>query len=185
MADVDWEDLTRKVAEIHRAVYQNSYGRFIAWVVLYKPHLVSPALALRLSDVPSLSFKQLRKRLKPDFELPDCSVAVLWVLWQCGNADKKTPPLRILDGRDMPNKNQQKRLSGSRYLMRMVEEEAKRTGSWCSHQSVEAAVKTFAACEKSVDVPRLTTNNRRRRRRQLSWTSVVALHRRASKQKAT
>eukprot|EP00644_Phytophthora_capsici_P006645 jgi/Phyca11/118431/e_gw1.36.382.1 len=89
------------------------------------------------------------RRVPPDFELPDCSVAMLWVLWQCGNASKKTPPLRMLDGRDMPNRNLQKRLSDARYLMRMVEDEAKRTG------------------------------NRKRRRGQLSWISVVALHRRA------
>ncbi|OWZ14371.1 hypothetical protein PHMEG_00012158 [Phytophthora megakarya] len=48
MASVDWEDLTRQVTEIQRntvstrsrAVYQNSYCRFISWVVLYKPLLL-------------------------------------------------------------------------------------------------------------------------------------------------
>ncbi|GMF12187.1 unnamed protein product [Phytophthora lilii] len=26
------------------------------------------------------------RRVPPDFELPDCLVAMLWILWQCGNA---------------------------------------------------------------------------------------------------
>lgn len=73
MANVDWDDLARKVTEIQRntvstrsrAVYENSYGRFITWIILYKPHLVSPAFAQRLGDVSGLSFKQLRKRIKP------------------------------------------------------------------------------------------------------------------------
>ncbi|OWZ17920.1 hypothetical protein PHMEG_0008074 [Phytophthora megakarya] len=47
-------------------------------------------------------------RVPLDFELPDCSVAMLWVLWQCGNNTKEIPPLRMLDGHDMPNRNLQK-----------------------------------------------------------------------------
>ncbi|KAG7376235.1 hypothetical protein PHYPSEUDO_013992 [Phytophthora pseudosyringae] len=82
--------------------------------------------------------------------------------------DKKTPSLRMFDGRDMPTRNLQKRLSDVRYLMRMVEDEAKRTGSWSAHQSVEDAVKTFAACETIVAVPQHTTNNQKWRRGQLS-----------------
>ncbi|ETL83706.1 hypothetical protein L917_16385 [Phytophthora nicotianae] len=34
----------------------------------------------------------------------------------------------MLDGRDMPTRNLQKRLSGVRYLMRAIEDRATRTG---------------------------------------------------------
>lgn len=86
MEDVDWEDLARKVTEIKRntvsarsrAVYKNSYGRFIAWIVINRPHLVSPVFGARLGDTTGLSIKQMRKLLKP---LLDCDVA--------------TPPLRF------------------------------------------------------------------------------------------
>lgn len=88
----------------------------------------------------------------------------------------------MLDGRDMPNRNLQKRLSDARYLMRMIEDEAKRTGLWRARESVADALNTFAACSKSVEVPEQTTRKRKRRRGQLSWISVVALHRRARKQ---
>ncbi|EGZ24890.1 hypothetical protein PHYSODRAFT_479990 [Phytophthora sojae] len=70
MASIDWDELARKVSEIKsntvsarsRAVYQNSYGRFIAWVVLNKAHLVAPAFAAKLGSV---SGQQIRKKLKP------------------------------------------------------------------------------------------------------------------------
>ncbi|OWZ06240.1 hypothetical protein PHMEG_00021534 [Phytophthora megakarya] len=63
MATVDWEDLARQVTEIQR----NSYGHFIAWIVLNKPSLVSPAFAGRLawlltlekSDGSALSYSTL------------------------------------------------------------------------------------------------------------------------------
>ncbi|ETP46520.1 hypothetical protein F442_07246 [Phytophthora nicotianae P10297] len=69
MTNVNWSQLEKKVAEIKRntvsarsrAVYQNSYGRFVAWVVLHKPQLLTPAFAQRLGDVSDLSIKQLRK----------------------------------------------------------------------------------------------------------------------------
>ncbi|ETK88725.1 hypothetical protein L915_07060 [Phytophthora nicotianae] len=69
MTNVNWSQLEKKVAEIKRnrvsarsrAVYQNSYGRFVAWVVLHKPQLLTPAFAQRLGDVSDLSIIQLRK----------------------------------------------------------------------------------------------------------------------------
>ncbi|ETI36569.1 hypothetical protein F443_17335, partial [Phytophthora nicotianae P1569] len=73
MESVDWDELQKKVSEIKsntvsarsRAVYQNSYGRFIAWVFLNKTHLVVPAFAEKLGSISGLSLQQIRKRLKP------------------------------------------------------------------------------------------------------------------------
>ncbi|ETM41220.1 hypothetical protein L914_12996, partial [Phytophthora nicotianae] len=72
MVDVDFDVLEKQVTEIQRnkvsarshAVYENSYGRFIAWVVRYKPRLIPPTFAEKLGDVSILTVKQLRKRLK-------------------------------------------------------------------------------------------------------------------------
>ncbi|ETN08401.1 hypothetical protein F442_09167 [Phytophthora nicotianae P10297] len=81
MTNVNWSQLEKKVAEIKRntvsarsrAVYQNSYGRFVAWVVLHKPQLMTPAFAQRLGDVSDLSIKQLRKRLKTHLNLDEAN----------------------------------------------------------------------------------------------------------------
>ncbi|ETO62281.1 hypothetical protein F444_19805 [Phytophthora nicotianae P1976] len=121
------------------------------------------------------------RRVPADFKLCECSVEKLWVLWQCGNTSKNIPPLRVLDGRDMPTRNLQKRLSDVRYLMSIVEDRSKRTGVYGVHQTVEDAVKTFSACADSVDVPPRTSTARKRRRGQLSWTTVVALNRKSRK----
>ncbi|EGZ21659.1 hypothetical protein PHYSODRAFT_421592, partial [Phytophthora sojae] len=61
------------------------------------------------------------RRVHPDFVFPECSAAHLWVLWRCGNVEKRLPPLRLLEGADMPNRNSQKRLSDTRYLMNKIE----------------------------------------------------------------
>jgi hypothetical protein len=192
---VDWEQQRQKVAEIKdntvsvrsRGVYQNSYTRFIAWIVINKPSLVYGSFAARMGpgasakhieDVRAATVKDIIaelekraigagtvtfdglhdalkqclqaggvtellnklnagphqalvqevngedemphpaahfwdgrfRRVPPDFDLPDCSVAMLW--WQCGDASKKIPPLRVLDGRDMPNRNLARLLCG-------------------------------------------------------------------------
>eukprot|EP00644_Phytophthora_capsici_P013252 jgi/Phyca11/100851/e_gw1.5.944.1 len=99
---------------------------------------------------PSFFWNGRFRRVPADFKLCQCSVQNLWVLWQCGNASKKIPPLRALDGHDMPTRNLQKRLSD-----------------------------TFSACADSVDVPLRTSTARKRRRGQLSWTTVVALLRKS------
>ncbi|ETO85829.1 hypothetical protein F444_00563 [Phytophthora nicotianae P1976] len=131
--------------------------------------------------IPSFFWGGRFRRVPQEFQLPDCSVATLWVMWQCGNATKKILPLRMLDGLDMPNRNMQKRLSDIRYLMSSVEAEARRIGMWRARQNVEEAVKTFSACASVVTVPHLTAKNRKRRQGQLSWKTVVALMRRHQK----
>ncbi|ETP24222.1 hypothetical protein F441_02737 [Phytophthora nicotianae CJ01A1] len=118
--------------------------------------------------IPSFFWGGRFRRVPQEFQLPDCSVATLWVMWQCGNATKKIPPLRMLDGLDMPNRNMQKRLSDIRYLMSSVEAEARRIGMWRARQNVEEAVKTFSVRASVVTVPHLTAKNRKRRQGQLS-----------------
>eukprot|EP00644_Phytophthora_capsici_P011208 jgi/Phyca11/110442/e_gw1.18.246.1 len=56
------------------------------------------------ATIPSFFWGGRFRRVPQEFQLPDCSVATLWIKWQCGNATKKIPPLRMLDGLDMPNR---------------------------------------------------------------------------------
>ncbi|KUG01323.1 hypothetical protein AM587_10002337 [Phytophthora nicotianae] len=135
----------------------------------------------QLPSIPSLCWGGRFRRVPPDFQLPDCSVAALWVSWMCGNASKKLPPLRMLDGRDMPSRNLQKRLSDARYLMTSIESEAKPTGLWQANPTHEDAVKIFTSCASISTIPDRTAQRRKRRSGQLSWTTVVALHRRSNR----
>ncbi|ETM48185.1 hypothetical protein F441_07502, partial [Phytophthora nicotianae CJ01A1] len=42
----------------------------------------------QLPSIPSFCWGGRFRRVPPDFQLPDCSVAALWVSWTCGNASK-------------------------------------------------------------------------------------------------
>ncbi|ETM97880.1 hypothetical protein PPTG_19954 [Phytophthora nicotianae INRA-310] len=117
------------------------------------------------------------RRVPSDFVLPECSVANLWDLWRCGNAEKQLPPLCMLDGVDMPNSNSQKRLSDARYLMKNLEAIGTTRNLLRRRQTVEEVVRVDAASSSAVEVPLTTAHARMRRRRQLTWVSVVRLHR--------
>ncbi|ETL41182.1 hypothetical protein L916_07778 [Phytophthora nicotianae] len=117
------------------------------------------------------------RRVPSDFVLPTRCVANLWVLWRCGNAEKQLPPLCMLDGVDMPNRNSQKRLSDARYLMKRLEAIGTARNLLRRRQTVEEVVRVYAACSSAVKVPLTTAHARKRRRRQLTWVSVVRLHR--------
>ncbi|EEY63481.1 uncharacterized protein PITG_15828 [Phytophthora infestans T30-4] len=66
------------------------------------------------------------RRVPADFTIPDCSVRHVWVLWMCGNKSKQIPPLRRLDGRDMPNRKMQKRLSQLRVAVDDITEHSRK-----------------------------------------------------------
>ncbi|POM68973.1 Hypothetical protein PHPALM_14796 [Phytophthora palmivora] len=256
------ESVTAELCPSSRAVYVNSYSRFICWVLQNHSPLIHPAFADRVGTVSGLSEKQLRARIKPlltrkndepplhfdnldpevfqtwlltlrkadgselsysalnthraglfnlyrdygrkmdsDMEnelkqffkgikrelavtqargVGNCSVADLWVLWCCGHAEKKIPPLDLLEGADMPNRDNQKRLSDIRYLMKKIEAIAAERNLLSSSQTVEEVIHVYA-CASSVEVPSTTASARKRRIGQLAWTSIVRLHRIADK----
>ncbi|EGZ27514.1 hypothetical protein PHYSODRAFT_461138, partial [Phytophthora sojae] len=68
----DWEKLERTVREIRdntvtarsRATYQNSYCRFLAWLVRNKPHLAPQPFLEALGNTADGSLQQLRTTIK-------------------------------------------------------------------------------------------------------------------------
>ncbi|GMF32529.1 unnamed protein product [Phytophthora lilii] len=127
---------------------------------LISKHSTSDSQAAQESDtpdehatLPTFVWDGRFRRVPPDFALPECSVAHLWVLWRCGNAEKQYPPLYLLEGADMPNRNTQKRLSDARYLMKKIEALATAKNLLRRRQTVEEAVQVFTACSSAVEVP--------------------------------
>jgi hypothetical protein len=49
-------------------------------------------------------------KVPPDFDLPECSVLGMWLLWSCGDTVKNIPALKTLKGSDMPNRAVQKNI---------------------------------------------------------------------------
>ncbi|OWY97108.1 hypothetical protein PHMEG_00032447, partial [Phytophthora megakarya] len=91
------------------------------------------------------------RRVPVDFSIPDCSVRHMWVLWVCGNRAKHIPPLRLLDGRDMPNRKMQKRLSQLRFLMAKLEKDAKSKNLLRLVLTIEEATTVFISCANTVE----------------------------------
>ncbi|KAE8902325.1 hypothetical protein PF003_g14132 [Phytophthora fragariae] len=108
------------------------------------------------------------RRVPTEFDIPDCSVRHVWLLWLCGNKAKQVPPLRLLDGHDMPSRKLQKRLSQLRYVMRKIESCATSKGLLQRTLTIEEATQVFLDCADSVAVPDTTEQSRKRRRGQLS-----------------
>lgn len=59
-------------------------------------------------------------RLPSDYDLPTVSVPVAWRLWIHGNPRLGLPPFKMLDATDFQKKNQKKRFSDWKYLMRVL-----------------------------------------------------------------
>ncbi|KAG2768847.1 hypothetical protein JG687_00013092 [Phytophthora cactorum] len=72
MEAYDWSSLRDQVRPIRentvtarsRATYQNSYCRFLAWVLKNKAHLIAPQFSGCVGDVEVYSPQQLRARVK-------------------------------------------------------------------------------------------------------------------------
>ncbi|ETI50603.1 hypothetical protein F443_05885 [Phytophthora nicotianae P1569] len=69
------------------------------------------------------------------------------------------PPLCRVDGRDMPNRKQQKRLSELRYLMTKIENNATSKNLLRGGQSIEETIKVFLDCAESVSVDATTKHS--------------------------
>ena len=71
------------------------------------------------------------------------------------------PPFRILSGRDMLNRNCEKRLSDARFLMEEIEKQAKSLDLQIGRCDEEKAAEIFAQCERIREVSNTTKGNRK------------------------
>ncbi|ETI34606.1 hypothetical protein F443_18931, partial [Phytophthora nicotianae P1569] len=123
------------------------------------------------------------RRVPAGFHVPDCSIRQAWLLWRCGNEAKRWPPFRLLDGRDVPDRKQQRRLSDLRFVMKKLEHDATSKNLLQDCRSIEDATNMYLACVDSVAAESTTERSRKRRRGQLSWSTVGKLFRQAKKTK--
>lgn len=140
----------------------------------------APAPTHRISNGGFLHFWGGRyRRLPEDFLFPDCGVLPMWQLWMCGNEAQSWPPLRHVDGGDLKTLDTRKRLSDLKYLMKKIQNEARRSGlKWGSQPQIALVNEIFERCRHIVEVGEGTDCGRQRRRSQLSWRTVVNILRR-------
>jgi len=118
-----------------------------------------------------------RFHLVPEnFTFLDAACLVAWQYWICGDRGKELPPLRNLSPDDMSTKDLKKRLSDFKYLMGLLEREAREKGLWKNDATVQEAIDMFESCKENVlNLEGKSENNRRRRPEQIKWTTMVHL----------
>ena len=128
------------------------------------------------SQAPVFNFTQQK------FSLPKCEVSKAWVMWWKGQPDANIPPWRRLKPSDMPSKNQKKRLSELKFLMRAIEKEAKNLGLLDDEPSLENLERIFDHASICIPISSTTkTGKKRKRKGQLLW-STAAKYLRTSKE---
>jgi hypothetical protein len=85
-----------------------------------------------------------------DFEFPHVTVSDAWQMWVVVDSRKGYPPLRKLSPSDFLTRNNRKRFSDLKYLMKKIEEEARRIRVSCQNMTPAKAVQVFKKCSKAV-----------------------------------
>jgi len=112
-------------------------------------------------------------RVPQTFKLPAGTPSQCFNVWMLGDAEHGYPPLRLLEPNDMPTKNDQKRLSDLRFLMKLLQAELERQASWIEDPTMEQVVEMYARAAHVLAVADKSTTGRSRRPSQLSWKTVV------------
>ena len=123
------------------------------------------------------SFHQLPR----EYRFPKMNTLIAWQHWCCPDTRNGYPPLRKVEARDLSSLNLRKRLSDLRFLMKQVEEEAKRLNIWSDNISVQVANELFERCSSVIHLQNAENSHAERRHGQISWTSHVVLLRRQQK----
>ncbi|EGZ19311.1 hypothetical protein PHYSODRAFT_558115 [Phytophthora sojae] len=214
----DWEKLERTVREIRdntvtarsRATYQNSYCRFLAWLVRNKPHLAPQpfleALATRLDTVQDI-ISELEKRAigagAVTYDgLNDAIRACLRDTGVAGLVEKLASAQEpVVEASGAEAERQMCHFWGGKFRRVPADfgiPDCSVRHAWvlwmsssafsCASknllqlgQSIDAATQVFLACADSVTVDDITEHSRKRRRGQLSWATVGKLLRKKSK----
>eukprot|EP00924_Labyrinthula_sp_SR-Ha-C_P014705 maker-scaffold_85-snap-gene-0.38-mRNA-1 protein AED:0.43 eAED:0.43 QI:0/0/0/0.5/0/0/2/0/147 len=108
------------------------------------------------------------KHVPVGFSFPKGTARSLWLIWNCGNAEKSLPPLKTCMPIDMPNRNCRKKFSDLKFLMHLLGNEASRKNLSSSIKSFQDAQLWFDECKKVLEVEKLTPMKRSKRTTELS-----------------
>ncbi len=117
-----------------------------------------------------------------DFDLPKVPVSQAFILWTCGNLEKKYPAFRLLSPQDMPTPNLRKRFSDLKNFMEVLEKRAKSANdpcwprmqrglAWKDSLTLVEARAAFDKVATVIAIPSKTGKGRDRRVEQMAWTS--------------
>ena len=118
-----------------------------------------------------------RFHLVPEgYQLPTGGILVAWQHYVCGDTTDRIPPLRRLSPQDLSDRNQRKRLSDLKFLMKELVQRAKDRQIWPeddSQLSLESANHIYNQVKSAIPAPDYTAGGRRRRPGTATWRTAV------------
>lgn len=107
------------------------------------------------------------------FDVPECSISQLWVLFHCGIKSKGWPPFKELTGKDMPSRKLQKRFSAAKRTIEKMNYVFFETEELNMDKfSVASALQIFNENKQKLNVSRISPKKRKRRIGDLSWSTL-------------
>ena len=106
-----------------------------------------------------------------DFTFPQCSIAIAYQLWCCGDERKGHPPFRMLSSRDMTSRTLAARLSEFQFIMRRLDALTGFTDIRCRDLRLNQVIQCFNEQCNNLPISQQTPTGRQRRIGQLNWRS--------------
>ena len=94
--------------------------------------------------------------------------------WCCGNPSRNIPPLRKIKSKKLPRKKH-RLYNNFKFMMLMVESEAKRQKLWKDNLSPAEAADILTKTRHVLKIPDKTPKGRKRRLDQLMWTTCARI----------
>jgi hypothetical protein len=125
------------------------------------------------------------RRAPEDFEFPKVNILFSWQFWCCGDLKRNIVPFRNFESRDMSKQNSRKRLSDFKFLMNILEDEAKKKHLWKASINISDANSIFYQVSQVLDIQAASKMNRKRRLPQMQWRTLVKELRISQKKRRT
>ena len=76
----------------------------------------------------------------------------MWQFWCCGNSSLNYPRFSLLQPMDMPSKNERKRLSDLKFIMKQLEEKARMLQIYDRNYSVIEASRVYEHIKEGIEI---------------------------------
>lgn len=140
----------------------------------------SSAPATDHQERPDNAWFQFSPRVPNDFVYFKGTFSIAAQHWFCGNPFQGYPPLRQLTSEQFPNRDKQARFADLKFMMDLIENEARRKKYWIKNPTPGEAAEIATKAQHILRVPLITESGRQRRIEQLEWTTLVRLVRKSN-----
>lgn len=118
------------------------------------------------------------RRVPEKWTFPQVNLQIAYQHWHLGDRVKKVCPIKHMDKEDMKSvKRGRKNLNDFRWLMNIIDDEAREAGLLSGRPSAEEVNKAYKKGSEVLKFSNKTAKGRIRSKAKLSWQSIVQLER--------